>query len=114
MTRELGHSFLTIVRPIAALERMLAGDPFAAFKLAAGSKRVVTFLREPTSHGLKLPVTSQGARILAATEGEVFTAYVPRPDVGAPFMKLIEDAYGKAVTTRTWEMIQKVVKRGLG
>jgi uncharacterized protein (DUF1697 family) len=109
---ELGRDFLTIVRPIDALRELLERDPYARFRLAPGSKRVVTFLRAAGAPGLELPVERDGARILFATPSEVFTAYVPRPDAGAPFMKLIEDAYGKEVTTRTWDMIVKVVARG--
>jgi uncharacterized protein (DUF1697 family) len=114
MTDELGRSFRTIVRPIDGLRALLEDDPYARFRLAAGSKRVVTFLREPAKAKLKLPMEREGARILLATETEVFTAYVPRPDAGGMFMKVIEDAYGKDVTTRTWETVAKVVKRGEG
>ena len=48
MTMELGHSFLTIVRPIEALREMLASDPYRTFRLPADAKRIVTFLREST------------------------------------------------------------------
>jgi len=53
-----------------------------------------------------------GNSFLAATDSEVYTAYVESGQGGA-FMKVIEDAYGEAVTTRTWGTIEKVVKRGL-
>ncbi len=92
------------------LEEMLASDPYAEFRLAKGSKRVVTFLREPTAAKLDLPISKDGARILTAAEREVFTAYVPSPR-GGSFMKVIEDAYGQAVTTRTWETVKKVAAR---
>ena len=59
--------------------------------LRAGSKRVVTFLRAPSTAQLDLPIERDEARILLATRGEVFTAYVPTPRGGA-FMKVIEDA----------------------
>jgi uncharacterized protein (DUF1697 family) len=111
MTRELGRSFLTIVRSIDSLRELLDEDPFARFRLKAGSKRVVTFLREPATAKLDLPIERDEARILLATKNEVFTAYVPTPRGGA-FMKVIEDAYGQEVTTRTWDTIKKVVARG--
>src|SRR3989441_6090277 len=50
MTERLGRTFLTIIRPIEALRELLASDPYRAFRLAPGAKRVVTFLRRrPTS-----------------------------------------------------------------
>jgi uncharacterized protein (DUF1697 family) len=40
---------------------------------------------------------------------ELFTAHVPGPK-GAPFMALIERAFGKAITTRTWETVARVAR----
>jgi uncharacterized protein (DUF1697 family) len=112
MSKELGRSFLTIVRSIEDLRAMLDADPYARFRLPADAKRVVTFTREPAGTKLDLPTKDRdGTRILAATEGEIFSAYLPHPK-GGVFMKVIEDALGKAVTTRTWGTIEKVVKRG--
>jgi uncharacterized protein (DUF1697 family) len=106
MEKHLGRSFLTIVRPVAALQEMLEADPFAAFKLPSGAKRVVTFLADAPGKSLELPIEVDGARILAMYGQEVFTAYVPQP--GNPvFMNLIEKTFGKDVTTRTWDTVAK-------
>lgn len=108
MEEHLGRCFLAIVRPIDLLTAMLADDPFQPFRLPAASKRVVTFLRarvEPAS--FVLPITLEGARILAVRDGEAFSAYVPNPR-GPAFMRLIEKTFGPEVTTRTWETVRKV------
>src|SRR5205814_10109885 len=42
MKQHLGQAFLTIVRPLDALREMLDDDPYRAFRLPRGSKRVVT------------------------------------------------------------------------
>ncbi len=110
MTDGLDRSFLTIVRSLDALEKMLADDPFARFRLGPKDKRVVTFLREaPATARLKLPLKFEEARILAVADDAIFSTYVPSPR-GAAFMVLIEKTFGKAVTTRTWETVQKVVR----
>jgi uncharacterized protein (DUF1697 family) len=109
MQKRLGHNFLTIVRPIDALRAMLESDPYTAFRLPAGAKRVVTFLRDEPTSKLTLPIELQGARILALDGHEVFTAYVPNPK-GAVFMALIEKTFGKEVTTRTWDTVAKVAR----
>src|SRR6266851_5202552 len=44
MNERLGRTFLTIIRPIEALRDLLESDPYKAFRLAPGAKRVVTFL----------------------------------------------------------------------
>lgn len=107
MTEVLGRTFLTIVRPLDALQAMLDTDPYAAFRIAPGAKRVVTFLRDAPRAKLSLPIEIDGARILCVTGREVFTAYVRSPR-GAVFMTLIEKTFGEAVTTRTWDTIKKL------
>jgi uncharacterized protein (DUF1697 family) len=109
MASHLGRSFATIVRSVESLQRMLERDPYAAFGLPAQAKRVVTFLRAPRKETLALPIERDGARILTASGGEVFTAYTPSPR-GPVFMTLIAKTLGSEVTTRTWETITKCVK----
>ena len=107
MTKGLGRSFQTIVRSSAALQALLEADPFAAHRLPAGAKRVVSFLRQPPKHaGLALPLALDGAQILALAGQEVFSAYVPGPR-GPVFMTLIEKTFGTDLTTRTWDTVRK-------
>jgi uncharacterized protein (DUF1697 family) len=113
MTTTLGRAFPTIVRSLDALRGILDDDPYAAFALPAGARRVVTFLREPPRGKLALPVELDGARILCLRGREVFTAYVPGPR-GPVFMALIEKTLGDALTTRTWDTVKKVAGAGAG
>jgi len=109
MFERLGQAFLTIVRPIEALQQMLASDPYKKFGVSPKAKRIVTFLRDELKAKLKLPVESDGARILAMKGREIFSAYLPSPK-GPVFMVLIEKKFGKEQTTRTWDTIAKVVR----
>lgn len=109
MSAHLGRRFLTIVRPVEALQALLAADPFAAFSLPPDAKRVVTFLREPAGQDLERPIERDGARILCVRGAEVFSAYVPGPR-GPVFMTLIEKTFGVDVTTRTWETVARVAR----
>jgi uncharacterized protein (DUF1697 family) len=109
MKKHLGSAFFTIVRSVETLQKILTSNPFAAFRLEAGSKRVVTFLNERPSSKPKLPIELGGARILVVKHDAVFTAYVPSAK-GPVFMSLIERTFGKALTTRTWETVTKCAK----
>ena len=109
MRARLGREFLTIVRSIEGLEKILAGDPYRPFRVNPEAKRIVTFVRGRPVGKLKLPIESDGARILVMYEGEVFSAYLPTPK-GPVFMSLIEKAFGKEQTTRTWDTVTKVVR----
>ena len=112
MQKLLKRSFLTIVRELSELERLLEEDPFQAFKLAPKSKRVVTFLRSAPEKAPKLPISMENARMLLLRDNAALGAYVPDPKTGPVFMTLIERTFGKEVTTRTWDTVAKVVKKG--
>jgi uncharacterized protein (DUF1697 family) len=106
MQATLGRSFYTIVRRADALAQLLASDPFAAHAVPPQAKRVVSFMRQVVTPKLALPLASDGAQVLALVGREVFTAYEPSPR-GPVFMTLIEKAFGKDVTTRTWDTVKK-------
>jgi uncharacterized protein (DUF1697 family) len=106
MAKRLGRTFYTIVRPASALRELLESDPYAAFRLPANAKRIVTFLSEPHKAKLSLPIKTDGVQILAMNGREVFTVYVPNPR-GPVFMALIEKVFGVNVTTRTWDTVRK-------
>jgi uncharacterized protein (DUF1697 family) len=109
MTKTLGRTFLTIVRPVDTLRAMLASDPYEAFQLPPDVKRIVTFLREPPSSKLALPAELHGARVLAINGSHVFSAYARTPK-GPVFMTLIEKTFGADQTTRTWDTVAKVAR----
>jgi uncharacterized protein (DUF1697 family) len=111
MQAQLGKSFVTFIRSIDHLQHLLDADPYAAFRLPAGSKRVVTFLHEAPKEFPKLPVQLDGARLLALQGRELFAAYLPGPN-GPVFMQLIEKHCGKAQTTRTWDTLRKACAAG--
>jgi len=109
MERSLGRAFFTIVRSVESLQELLASDPFRAFRLKPGAKRVVTFLRRPPTRKVVLPGELEGARIYALRGCEAFTAYVRNP--GNPvFMTLIEKTFGKEQTTRTWDTVARIAR----
>lgn len=111
LEEEVGKKFGTIVRSIEELDELLEEDPYQAFRLPAGSKRVVTFLRAKPAAKLALPPALDGARIWTVRGREALSSYV-RSDKGPVFMTLIEKTFGKEVTTRTWDTVQKVARAG--
>ena len=108
IAEHLGRTFLTIVRPIDALQKLVESDPYEGFRLPAAAKRIVTFLHSAPTSKPALPVEVDGARILCVKGREVFSAYVPSPR-GPVFMTLLQKTFGDEVTTRTWDTVKKVV-----
>jgi uncharacterized protein (DUF1697 family) len=102
-----GYRFATVVRSTAHLQQLLDADPFAEFKLPAGGKRVLTFLRKPdTVDEVDLPIALHDARILKRIGGEVLCVYVPN-EKGPVFMHLLEKTFSKNITTRTWDTVAR-------
>lgn len=110
MEQGMGKHFETHVRSSRHLQQLIAADPFAAFKLPAASKRVVTFLREPLQASpIELPRRHGEACIWGLDGAEVFCSYVPEAK-GPVFMQLLEKTFGKDITTRTWDTVAKCAR----
>jgi uncharacterized protein (DUF1697 family) len=109
MHERLGRAFPALVRSVDDLRALVATDPYAEFGVDPRAKRIVTFLRAKPASRVKLPIELHGARILCVKGREVFGAYLPTPK-GPVFMVLIEKAFGKDVTTRTWDTVLKVAR----
>lgn len=106
MQSGLRRNFVTIVRPQAVLQALVASEPFAAFELPPSSKPLVVFLRAPMEATLDLPMHRHDASILAFNGTEALCAYVPGPNASG-FMGLLERSFGKTLTTRTLETVRK-------
>lgn len=106
MAKSLDRTFPAIVRSVEFLEALLEADPFAAFRLPADAKRVVTFLAAAPSARVALPPERDGVRILALRGTEALTVYTPTPK-GPVFMTMLEKTFGKEITTRTWDTVRK-------
>ena len=109
MAERLGKTFLTFVRSLESLQKLLASEPYAGFRLRPGSKRVVTFLERAPKPPPALPVELDEASVLKLVGTEVFSVYVPGPK-GPVFMTLLEKTFGKNITTRTWDTVLKLSK----
>ena len=97
------------MRSIPDLEALLAADPYQRCERPANAKRDVTFLREAPQPKPKLPVELRGARICSVADRIAFSYHVPQ-QADPAFMVLIEKTFGKEVTTRTWETVERIVK----
>jgi uncharacterized protein (DUF1697 family) len=91
------------------LQELLKTDPYTNYGIPSHAKYVVTFMREPQNPKVPLLLAQDQASVFCVLDREVFTAYVAT-EKGPVFMKLIEQAFGKAVTTRTWATIEKCSK----
>ncbi len=101
----------TIVRPHDEIMRLVKSVPFKGITVTAQTRLYVTFLSKKPTKTLKLPASYGNGifRILKATEGEVCSVLiVTEGRRSVDLMEAIEKEYGKDVTTRNWNTVQKI------
>jgi uncharacterized protein (DUF1697 family) len=88
---QLGFKSTTIIRSRDELERLVKKNPFKGAKGEKGEYLIVTFFKDKRK--------------------EVCTA-LDRTNVKTPdFMRDLEKKHGKAMTTRTWKTVGRILKK---
>jgi uncharacterized protein (DUF1697 family) len=113
--KELENRFrvqvLTILRTGSQILDLIKSDPFKNAHINPHTKLHVTFLAEETKRGAKFPsqLPSQEFQIVQVSPSEVCSVVEPAPKAGTPeLMTLLQKEFGKNITTRTWNTIQKI------
>ncbi len=106
MQARLGRTFYTIVRPLGYLRHLVKVDPYTAFDLPANARRIVSFIGEPQSVELSLPIDTGDGLILARYGTDVLSVYTPNLR-SSKVLVMIEKIFGTQVTTRTWQTVKR-------
>ncbi len=109
-----GRRIAALVRTLEHLRALVARDPFRAVEVTPETRLYVSFLAEPRATGLTIPYsTADGAfTLLELTDTELLSVVVLKDGVGTlDAMGIIEKEFGKEVTMRNWNTVQKVVAR---
>jgi uncharacterized protein (DUF1697 family) len=109
LQKRLGRETPVHVRSRDELRKMVAADPYKGFEIPKDAKLIITFLDASAKTALKLPHHQDGASILRIKDAVAYSFYVRSPK-GSVFMNVLEKAFGKGITTRTWDMINRLVK----
>ncbi len=109
--KEFGFSIGVIVRTMEEIEDMLRMNPFKKIKVTKNTRRYVMLLAEKPAAPEKPKKLSPEFEVLKVTPEAVYshleiTDTVKTPDV----MKLVGKSYGKKMTTRNWNTIEKIAK----
>ena len=113
-----GRAISLILRDADAIRALLAADPFASIPITPETRLYATLLggapADWRTGALSIPYTASdgNVRVLRKADGVICSAIILSPQQGTlDLMKLLEDAYGKNVTTRNWNTIKKVALR---
>jgi uncharacterized protein (DUF1697 family) len=100
-----------IVRPLCDLGELIRANPFKEVYPANLTTRYVSFLKRPSQNKSTIPeppVTTFS--IVSVTSSEVCSTLVVTPKWSTTeAMKFLEQHYGKAITTRNWNTVVKII-----
>jgi uncharacterized protein (DUF1697 family) len=111
LQKSLGYEVDVILRTVAELEALMEQDPFSATKAGTDVKKYVTFLAENHQSKMKLPFVSprKDWEVIHLNPREVFVLAYPVKGRYGESMALMDKEFGKAVTTRNWNTVSKIV-----
>jgi uncharacterized protein (DUF1697 family) len=101
-----------LIRPASGIEKMLAKDPFKKIKVTQETRLYVTFLPEKTKSKLPIPYKSpDGSFEILRMEDDALFSHLDLTKTGTiEVMNVLEKEFGKNITTRNWNTVQKLVK----
>jgi len=113
LEKEFGFTIPVLMREMPRLEEMFAAEPFKGITVTKDIRLYVTFLSEVPKTKLKIPYTSddKALRILKLEDDALYSVLDLSKGSGTiDAMAIIEKEFGKLVTTRNWNTIEKMVK----
>jgi len=113
LEKTFGHEIGVLIRKIEELQRLAEANPFTGVKVTPQTRLYVTFLSEKPRRGLKIPYESpdKNFKIIRATGSEVCSVLTLSPNSRTvDLMSILEKEFGRKVTTRNWNTIEKILK----
>lgn len=110
LAADFGREIGVLVRKIEELRRLAEAAPFAGIKITPQTRLFVTFLSEKNKSSLKIPYETpdKNCRIIRANDREVCSVLILHRTVD--LMSMLEKEYGRKITTRNWNTIEKILK----
>lgn len=107
-----GFSIHTITFAFKVIEGIVASDPFKGIEVTAKTRLYITFSQEKLKTDLKIPYVSEDEsyQILNVTDHEIFSVLNLEKMGSTDAMKILEQAFGKKITTRNYNTVLKIAK----
>lgn len=110
---QLGFFSTTIIRSERQLKKLVEANPFGTTEDTPTTRLNVTFLKHKPKTNLRLPyrVPEKGYTVQAVVDREVFSVVDLTGATTPDLMVWLEKQFGKAITTRTWKTVGRILKR---
>jgi uncharacterized protein (DUF1697 family) len=112
LEKVFGFTIPVITLPFQKIEEIVNSDPFRDIKVTPKTRLYVTFLADDPKSRLKNPFTTEdGSFMIIKQTGKVLFSVLDLEKTGTiDGMNILEKEYGKNITTRNYNTIQKIAK----
>lgn len=110
--KEFGFHIDILIRLMIEIQKLVKSEPFQGIPISSQTRFYITFLSENKPLSLKILYESEekDLQILAVEKGYVVSVITLSNNKNTTdMMKLFEKAFGKRITTRNWNTVQKIV-----
>jgi uncharacterized protein (DUF1697 family) len=114
LEKKFGFEVGTLVRTIEEIQTIADADPFKGIKVTPETRLYVTFLSEkPKGKPTQTLDTKAGTfKIVRTSTSDICFVLVLKPGFSSPdLMNHLEKEFGKKITTRNWNTVEKVLKK---
>lgn len=112
LEKSFGFSIPIIIRKSQALNKLLNLNPFKNEELSKDIRFYISFTRQSSEIDMQLPWISEDKsyKILANIDNSIFSVLDLSVSKTPKAMGILERYYGKDITTRNWNTIQRIGK----
>lgn len=107
----LGFFSATIIRSKEELEKLIAKNPYRGAAHSPKHYTLVTFLKEHSSKLRAMQRSGPGFKVVAAYKKEICLVIDLQNAHTPDIMLRLEKEFGKAITSRTWKTVERIVKK---
>lgn len=113
LKKSLDADITVLLRTGEELQSLMTLNPFKTTKVTPQTRLHVSFLASDVEHRLKVShrLKETPFVIFRSSPGEICSVVEPAPKQGTPeLMRVLEKEFGKKLTTRTWNTIERIAK----
>lgn len=116
LEKAFGFPIPCLVRSFDSLRSIYESDPFKGINVTKDTRLYLSFLKSEVKGSLDLPWSNPSGsfKILGKTDQTVFSVLDVSESKTVKAMEIIEKSYPTAITTRNWNTLVRLIKKGEG
>jgi uncharacterized protein (DUF1697 family) len=111
LSNTFGFSIPVLLRTKGEIKHLVESEPFKGIEITHETGLYVTFLSDVPARGGSAKLSKKDLKIVSVTDGAVCSVVRrSRPGATVDFMSQLEREFGKNITTRNWNTIEKIAR----